>query len=101
MSVSAVGSSTNATNVQSSAGVAVAAANQRAADGDYKTKGPGRSAVKDSDGDYKRLSTAQSTSSSSVQAAVANLGAAANPASVANPAATANPAGAANPKAGG
>ncbi len=73
MSVSAVSSSVNTPNVQSPA---VAASNQRTADGDYKAKGVGRATVKDSDGDYKPTSTAQTaqtTSSSSVQAALTSL----------------------------
>ncbi len=95
MSVSAVGPSPNTTNVQTSA------AKQRAADGDYKTRNSRSSQVKDSDGDYKRLATAQTTSSNSVQAAVANLAPATNPAVVANPVAAASAAVAANPKAAG
>jgi hypothetical protein len=69
MSVSAIGFSANAVNVQAYA----ATSNKRAADGDYQTPGAGRSSVKDSDGDYKPLATAQSKSSSAVQAAVTNL----------------------------
>jgi len=70
MSFSAAGSSGNASNVQSSA---VAVSNRRAADGDYMTGGFGRAAIKDTDGDYKPLATAQTTSSSSVQAALTSL----------------------------
>jgi len=69
MSVSAIGSSANAVNVQNHA----ATANKRAADGDYQTPGAGRVSVKDSDGDYKPLATAQSVSSNAVHAAVSNL----------------------------
>ncbi|MFI5012762.1 MAG: hypothetical protein ACHQAY_10470 [Hyphomicrobiales bacterium] len=46
--------------------------NARAADGDYKTKGPGRSSVKDADGDYK-ASSAPAKSSPAVQAALTGL----------------------------
>ncbi|MFI5012351.1 MAG: hypothetical protein ACHQAY_08390 [Hyphomicrobiales bacterium] len=49
-----------------------ASPNARAADGDYKTKGVGRSTVKDADGDYKPT-TSQAKSSSAVQAAVTGL----------------------------
>ena len=50
------------------------ASNAKAADGDYKTKGAGRSTVKDGDGDYKPTqSSAAATSSSAVQSAVTNL----------------------------
>lgn len=53
---------------------APAASNAKAADGDYLTKGAGRSAVKDSDGDYKPTqSSPAATSTSSVQAALTNL----------------------------
>jgi len=44
---------------------------QRAADGDYPTPGPGRSAIKDADGDYKP--TAAQMTSSAVQAAVTDI----------------------------
>ncbi len=37
------------------------------------TGGFGRAAIKDTDGDYKPLATAQTTSSSSVQAALTSL----------------------------
>jgi hypothetical protein len=46
--------------------------NTRAADGDYLTKGPDRSSVKDADGDYKPSTTA-SRASSSVQQALTDL----------------------------
>ena len=45
--------------------------NARAVDGDYKTKGVGRSSVKDSDGDYKPTTQAKSTTA--VQAALTLL----------------------------
>ncbi len=69
MSISAVGSIPIA-QTQSS----VSSQNARAADGDYKAPGAGRSKVKDADGDYKPTSVStQSTSSSAVQAAVTGL----------------------------
>lgn len=46
--------------------------NARAADGDYVTTGPGRSTVKDADGDYKPSTTA-SRASGSVQQALTDL----------------------------
>ncbi|SEE81262.1 hypothetical protein SAMN05444161_7265 [Rhizobiales bacterium GAS191] len=67
--VSAVNSASSAPAVQKAQ---VVSTNARAADGDYKTKGVGRSAVKDADGDYKPTST-QATSSSPVQAALTLL----------------------------
>ncbi len=70
MSIPAIGAAASVTQAQNSA---TSASTQRAADGDYKTPGPGRAAVKDSDGDYKSLSTAQTTSSSAVQAAISAL----------------------------
>ena len=70
MSITPVGGPTSAAGAQSAH---VIASNQRAADGDYKTRGPGRASVKDTDGDYKALSTAQNTSSGAVQAAVTSL----------------------------
>jgi hypothetical protein len=44
----------------------------RSADGDYKTKGAGRSTVKDTDGDYKPAS-AQVRSTTAVQVALSLL----------------------------
>lgn len=70
MSFSAASSSSNTQNVQ---GSDVAASNQRATDGDCMIAGIGRAAVRHSDGGYKPLSTAQTTSSSSVQAALTSL----------------------------
>ena len=64
-----VGLSANVPNVQSPA----TAPSQRPADGDFTTPGAGHAPVKDSDGDYKPLATAQNLSSNSVQAAVSNL----------------------------
>ena len=46
--------------------------NARAADGDYKAKGIGRSTVKDADGDYKPAS-AQAQSTPAVQSALTRL----------------------------
>jgi hypothetical protein len=46
---------------------------KRAPDGDYPAPGTGTSKIKDSDGDYKPTATAQTMSSSSVQAAISNL----------------------------
>ncbi len=70
MSIPAIGASASVTNAQNSA---TTASTQRAADGDYKTPGPGRATVKEPDGDYKPLASAQSTSSSAVQAAISAL----------------------------
>jgi hypothetical protein len=69
MSVPSVGSATPQGSVPP---VQPSAVNARAADGDYVTKGPGRSTVKDADGDYRRAS-AQTTTSASAQSALANL----------------------------
>jgi hypothetical protein len=73
MSVSLVGSSTNVPSMQSHATTKAANSTKRAADGDYVAPGAGTSKVKDSDGDYKPTATAQTMSSSSVQAAISNL----------------------------
>ncbi len=70
MNISAIGAAAPAGNARSSAATA---STQRAADGDYTTPGTGRTAVKDSDGDYKALASAQTTSSSAVQAAITAL----------------------------
>ena len=67
--VSSINSAGSAPAVQKTAPVA---SNDRAADGDYKTKGVGRSAVKDADGDYKPTTT-QAQSSAPVQAALTLL----------------------------
>jgi hypothetical protein len=74
MPVSSVDSSGQAAAVAALKAQA-AAQNARAADGDYKTKGLGRSTVKDADGDYKP-SSAQAKSSAAVQAALTTLKAA-------------------------
>ena len=66
MSISAVGSTSNVANVQQA----------RAIDGDHKTAGSHTVKSKDSDGDYKPISTsssASSVSSNGVQAALASL----------------------------
>ena len=74
MSVSLVGSSTNVPSMQSHATTKTAAnSTKRAPDGDHAAPGAGTSKVKDSDGDYKPTATAQTMSSSSVQAAISNL----------------------------
>jgi len=66
MSISAIGSLTNAPPVQPTQ--AVAPTNTRAADGDYKTAGAGTSSVRDSDGDYKPATTAQTVSNAVLSA---------------------------------
>jgi len=66
MSISAVGSTSNIANVQQA----------RAIDGDHKTASSQTVKSKDSDGDYKPISTsssASSVSSNGVQAALASL----------------------------
>jgi hypothetical protein len=71
MDVSAVGSSGSIYTPGTQATGSTASA--QPADGDSTTPGPGTSQVQDSDGDYKPLATAQSTSSSAVQAAITSL----------------------------
>jgi len=74
MSVSLVGSSTNIPSMQNHSTTKTAAnSTKRAPDGDYPAPGTGTSKIKDSDGDYKPTATAQTMSSSSVQAAISNL----------------------------
>ena len=68
MSVTGVGSTANIYTTATPG-----ASTQRAADGDYKTASSSTSQVKDSDGDYKAMATAQTKSSSPVQAAVNNI----------------------------
>ncbi|MGO9544491.1 MAG: hypothetical protein ACLPPF_06820 [Rhodomicrobium sp.] len=70
MSVSAAGAPSQLTRAQQSTPLNQ---NARAADGDYKTPGPGRSAVKDTDGDYKPTASVQSKASSAVQTAISTL----------------------------
>jgi hypothetical protein len=70
MSISAIRTSTNLTTIKQSTALAQ---NARAADGDYKTPGPGRSRVKDADGDYKSTASAHSMASSAIQTAISGL----------------------------
>jgi hypothetical protein len=69
MSISSVSSASQAAALLKAQ---AASPSGRSADGDYKTKGVGRSTVKDADGDY-RPSSPQAQSSRAVQAAVAIL----------------------------
>jgi hypothetical protein len=71
MSISAVSASTTyLTSIKQATSLAQ---NARGVDGDYKTPGPGRSHVKDADGDYKPTASAHSAASSAVQAALSGL----------------------------
>jgi hypothetical protein len=69
MSVPSINSASNAAAVSKTQ---APLQNARAADGDYKTKGIGRSTVKDADGDYKPAS-AQAQSTAAVQSALTRL----------------------------
>lgn len=69
MDISSVNSAASALPVQNTQS---SSKNARAADGDYKTQGPGRAAVKDADGDYKPSSPA-AKASSAVQQALTSL----------------------------
>jgi hypothetical protein len=69
MSISSINSLPPAPVVQNTQPISQGA---RAVDGDYTTRGAGRSTSKDSDGDYKPVTT-QATASGSVQAALTSL----------------------------
>jgi hypothetical protein len=74
MSVSLVGSSTNAPAMQSHATTKSATnPTKHAQDAPYAAAGGGTPKAKDSNGDHKPTATAQTMSSSSVQAAISNL----------------------------